>query len=447
MAWISWGLLVLALAGCGSGGTESVREAYDSYRTALAAQDIESLKTMVVAKKAKELDSPQAKVFLEVILAMMPEAPVVQSIEVDGDAATITLDATSNGQMMTGEVTLIKEDGAWKVDEEDWEMTGGMLSGSGNWSSRIIANRRSNKPKSQLTWQGHKDGVTRIVFTRDGSQIVTIGYGDMTLKAWDRWSGRLVDERELSHRPTDLAMMPKGGNVVVVDTYGNVNLWPLDYSGFGEPERLSGDAGQRPKVAVSADGKVLATTAWNKPVQLWSTKEGKITKALGKSDQMRGVAFSPKGKTLVAGGRDNTFSIWELESKSFMGMGSRKTITVPGADKKSDVGSVAFSPDGKKIITGHMDSSVTVWLTKQRKELHNLYVPNASTRQVAFSPDGTLFASAQQDGKVYLWDVESGGQLVGLSGHRGAVTTIAFSPTEGEIIASGGEDGRVVIWQ
>jgi WD40 repeat protein len=116
-------------------------------------------------------------------------------------------------------------------------------------------------------------------------------------------------------------------------------------------------------------------------------------------------------------------------------------------DKQSDVTSVAWSPDGEQILTGHMDSSVTLWEASKRKEVLDLYVPDASTYQVAFSPDGTLFASAQQDGTVYLWDAGTGDRLAGLASHQGAVTAIAFSPVEGEILASGGEDGQVVIWQ
>jgi WD40 repeat protein len=285
-----------------------------------------------------------------------------------------------------------------------------------------------------------------MAFTADGSRLVTIGYGDQFLRVWDRWSGGMVDEARLDHRPADVALLP-GGTVAVADAYGNVTLWSLDYSGLGEPQRLDGDAGQGPRIAASADGKLLATTSWDKPVQIWSVPEGRVTEVLGKSIQMRGISFSPRGKTLVAGGYDDTFSIWDLESRGFLGFGRRKTVTIPKVDKQSDVTSVAFSPDGKHILTGHMDSSVTLWKAKDRKELLDLYVPDASTYQVAFSPDGTLFASAQEDGKVYLWDSGTGDRLAGLAAHKGAVTAIAFSPVEGEILASGGEDGKVVIWQ
>jgi DNA-binding beta-propeller fold protein YncE len=431
-------------AGCASQSERSVRRTYEAYRTAVENRDLAALRTMVVSEKAGELDGPQAQAVLEVLTAMMPASPVVQSVEVEDAKATITLESSVAGQTMEGAVTLVREGGDWKVDEEGWDISAA-LSGSGDWAGRLRAGGEA-KPRPRFHWAGHADGVTRIAFTEDGNRLVTIGYGDQFLRVWDRWSGSLVDERHLDNRPADLAVL-SDGTAAVVDAKGNVTLWPLDYSGLGEPSRLRGDAGQTPRIAASADGRLLATTAWNMPVQIWSIAEGRVTQVLGKSIQMRGISFSPRGKTLVTGGYDDTFSIWDLESKGFLGFGGRKTVKVPKVDKQSDVTSVAWSPDGEQILTGHMDSSVTLWEASKRKEVLDLYVPDASTYQVAFSPDGTLFASAQQDGTVYLWDAGTGDRLAGLASHQGAVTAIAFSPVEGEILASGGEDGQVVIWQ
>ena len=78
---------------------------------------------------------------------------------------------------------------------------------------------------------------------------------------------------------------------------------------------------------------------------------------------------------------------------------------------------------------------------------HDFYVQDAPAHDVAFSPDGTLFATAQQNGYVFLWDTETSVGLARMSGHQGAAKALAFSPAEWELLASGGEDGTIVLWQ
>jgi len=318
-----------------------------------------------------------------------------------------------------------------------------MMSGSGNWASRLQKGQHEY-PKARLEWDGHDGSVTELAFTNDGSRLVSIGYDDFRLRLWDRGSGSLVDEVELEHRPTDLTVLPKGKGVAVVDTHGNVTILPVDYSGFGEPTRLSGDAGAQPRVAASADGKFLATTCFDGPIRVWSLDSKAIVRELPKSEKMRGVAFSPKDDIVAAGSIGNTFSVWNLDAKLF---GGHKTVRIPKVSEQSDVWDVAWSPDGKKLLTGHMDSSITLWAVDKKKQIHNFYVEDASTMDVEFAPDGTVFASAQHNGYVFLWDTETSAGLARLSGHDGAVTSIAFSPTEWELVASGGEDGDILIWQ
>lgn len=437
--------LVIAGAGCSSSGEEPVREAYASYQNALHSGNIDQLKNLVADEKSHALNTPNAREMLEMLGELSPEAPSIEKVTVEGSKASIELQASKDGMDMTGAVSMVKEGGKWKVLEEEWDVTmGAMLTGTGNWAGYLLANPLKN-PVAALRWKAHEGEVTEVAFTPDGQLLVSAGYDDYALRIWDRGSGRMIDEIKMKHRPRDLALIPRSNHVAVVDAQGRVTLWPVDFMGFGEPRPLEGRAGSMAQIAASADGKLLATTSFDGPVKIWSLAEGRPTQTLSKSSRMRGIDFSPKGNVLAAGSHGNSFTIWtKVTGKKSTG---RKQVKVPGVSKTSDVWTVAFSRDGKKLVTGHMDSSVSVWTVKKRKELHNLYVPDASTYDVSFSPDGTLFASAQQNGKVYLWDAETGTPLRRIPAHKGAATTLAFSPTEGEVLVSGGEDGNLVLWQ
>jgi WD40 repeat protein len=234
------------------------------------------------------------------------------------------------------------------------------------------------------------------------------------------------------------------GTVVVGDVHGNVTRYPLRAGELGEAERVDGPAGGISRIAIDPEGAVIASTGWQDPIRLWDLKSHG-NRTLGRSGGMRGIAFSPDGRWLAAGGHGNTFTVWDLERK--WSPLARRTHEVSWAAEQSDVWAIAFSPDGSLLATGHMDSSISIWDAKRRKELKNWYVRDASTQDVEFCPDGTLLATAQQDGSVYLWDVGTAQGLAKLAGHEGGVKSIAWSPANAEVLASGGEDGTVVVWQ
>lgn len=77
-----------------------------------------------------------------------------------------------------------------------------------------------------------------------------------------------------------------------------------------------------------------------------------------------------------------------------------------------DVNSVAYSPDGKRIVSGSDDTTVRVWDVETRKEVFELLRGHTGwVWSVAFSPDGTLIASASMDKTIRLWDANTGSPI------------------------------------
>ena len=159
------------------------------------------------------------------------------------------------------------------------------------------------------------------------------------------------------------------------------------------------------------------------------------------------IAFSPNGKTLVSGSSDKAVRVWDVATGQPIGH--------PFQGHEAAVTSVAFSPDGQTLVSGSVDQTVRLWdsitgqLIRPPLQGHEDVI-----RSVAISPVrvatpsglGYIIVSGSSDKTVRLWALATGQPIEQpFQGHEAAVTSVACSPN-GEIIVSGSSDKTLRLW-
>ena len=111
---------------------------------------------------------------------------------------------------------------------------------------------------------------------------------------------------------------------------------------------------------------------------------------------------------------------------------------------EGEVYAVAFSPDGRTLVSGGQDGTIRVWNPLDGQLLHLIRAHASCTNDLDFSPDGRTLASASCDGTIKLWDTQTWTPERTLIEDKTPILCVAFSP-DGRMIA-GGADGRLHIW-
>lgn len=297
-----------------------------------------------------------------------------------------------------------------------------------------------------LVLEGHTGVVNALAVASvaDGRVLLASGALDEpAIRIWDLSQGQSV---AILNGHTgwirSLAFSPDGSLLASGSTDMSVKLW--DTQTWQVVRTLEGHTDYLGNIAFSPDGKQLATASRDGSVRLWDVASGTPLSGFSFETPLdtqtatpfwaTGLAFSPDGTALAIGCTNNNTYVVEAPT-------GKAIRTLRGHNDWVVIRGVSYSPDGKTLATASLDGTIRLWDTTSGVERAQLIKHGLQLLSIAWSPNGQqLAASSDYGGEVAIWDVATENVVQSVRLGQGLVTALNFS-RNGDVLGTGGING------
>jgi WD40 repeat protein len=299
-------------------------------------------------------------------------------------------------------------------------------------------------------------GAQNVVLSPDGRTMFAAGTGpsDTAVLIWDqsdRLHPRRIGEPLTAHTlPVfGLAISPDGRVLATGGRDQAVRLWdvadPAHPAALGE---LPGNrAGTIYSLAFAPDGRTLAAGSSGRVVRLWNlddlTRPALLKSLPALTGSAQSVAFDGSGRMLAAGDATGALYLWDIQDR-------RNPLQVSRTQTGSlQLNVVSFVPGKQELVVGGIKGLFQRWdVTKPAapaKLPARIQVPENWVNSIAFSPNGRFVAIGSSENVAQVWDLTNGGQLVAALPHAEPVSSVTFT-NGGRTVVTAGSDGVARLW-
>jgi WD40 repeat protein len=312
---------------------------------------------------------------------------------------------------------------------------------SAGWGDTIrVWDRATGKEVRQF--RGHRGGVFCVALSPDGKTVVSIGR-DQTVRFWETATGK---ERHRFPAPkkwtTSVVYSPDGKTLALLGEH--IHLW--DAATGKERFRFGAAQTVVPYVAAfTPNGKTLVVGGGDASglIRLWDVATGKErrrfpNKPVVPGPEIYSLALSPDGKILATSVGGFTLLLWDVRAG---------TVLHQIQGHRACIDSLAFSPDGKTLVSASDDHTIRLWRVKTGKELRRFPGHLGQFCSVAFSPDGKTLASGCGESRtILLLDPATGKEISPRPSHRETVLAAGFFP-DGKTLVSASFGRTIRLWE
>jgi WD40 repeat protein len=200
-------------------------------------------------------------------------------------------------------------------------------------------------------------------------------------------------------------------------------------------------------LALTPDGKFLASGGSDRTLKLWSLKDGKLIDSIIAHEQalLSLILTNYQGGNyyLITGSYDQTINFWTLSKDKNNAFLLKNTHSL--TNHTGSVHGLAIAPQHNLLISGSYDQTVKQWDLTTGKLLCSSFDSLGAIYAISLHQQRKIIASAGADGSISLWQLRSGELLGVLSGNVSSVESLAISP-DGQTLAAGCVDGNIRLW-